>query len=100
MSENYLSLDWRNTAPPKDIVHRLEVLFADIDDQTKSGTTLRPSQSSAKRVYSLVQRDGHPVIMRIDNPVSSPNQCQIFQPIMTDCIIEPIVSHNSSKEIP
>ena len=69
MSEDYLSLDWRNAPPPKDIIHRLETLFTDVDDQTKSGTTLRLSQSSAKRVYSLVQRDGHPVIMRRDNAV-------------------------------
>ena len=47
MSDSYLSLDWRNGPPSKEIIHRLEQVFTDVDDKTKSGTTLRLSQSTA-----------------------------------------------------
>ncbi|KAF6227531.1 hypothetical protein HO173_012170 [Letharia columbiana] len=67
MSNNYLSLDWRNGPPPKEIVHRLEQVFTDVDDETKSGTTLRLSQSTAKKAYSVVEKNGHPIVMRHDN---------------------------------
>lgn len=69
MSNNYLSLDWRNGPPPKEIVHRLEQVFTDVDDETKSGTTLRLSQSTAKKAYSVVEKNGHPIVMRHDNSV-------------------------------
>ena len=52
MFDDYLLLDWRNAASPKDIIHRLET---DLDDQTKSGNTLRLGQSTAKGAYFLVQ---------------------------------------------
>ena len=68
MSVNFLSLDWRNAPPPKEIIHRLEQVFTDVDDKTKSGTTLRLSQSTAKNV-SVVEKNGHPIVMRHDNPV-------------------------------
>lgn len=69
MADNYLSLDWRNAPPAKEIIHRLEQVFTDVDDTTKSGTTLRLSQSTAKKAYSVVERNGHPIVMRHDNPV-------------------------------
>ena len=70
MSNNYLSLDWRNGPPPKEIIHRLEQVFTDVDDPTKSGTALRLSRSTAKAAHSVVERNGHPMVMRHDNPVS------------------------------
>ena len=69
MSDNFLSLDWRNAPPSKEIIHRLERVFTDVDDKTKSGTTLRLSQSTAKNAFSVVERNGHPIVMRHDNPV-------------------------------
>ena len=48
MSDNFLSLDWRNVPSPKDVIHRLEEIFTDVDDKTKPGMTLRLSQSTAK----------------------------------------------------
>ena len=69
MSDTFLSLDWRNAPPPKEIIHRLEQVFTDVDDKTKSGTTLRLSQSTAKNAFSVVEKNGHPIVMRRDNPV-------------------------------
>ena len=69
MSDNFLSIDWRQGPPPKEIIHRLEQVFTDVDDQSKSGTTLRLSQSTAKNICSLAERNGHPTVMRRDNPV-------------------------------
>lgn len=69
MSDNYLSLDWRNGPPPKEIIHRLEQVFTDVDDKTKSGTTLCLSQSTAKKAYSVMEKNGHPIVMRHDNSV-------------------------------
>ena len=69
MSDNFLSLDWRNAPPPKEIIHRLEQVFTDVDDKTKSGTTLRLSQSTAKNAFCIVEKNGHPIVMRHDNPV-------------------------------
>ena len=69
MSDNFLSLDWRVAPPPKEVIHRLEQIFTDLDDKTKSGTTLRLSQSTAKKAYSVVDRNGHLMVMRHDNPV-------------------------------
>ena len=67
MSDNYLSLDWRNGPPPKEIIHRLEQVFTDVDDPTKSGTALSLSQSTTKAAHSVVERNGHPMVMRHDN---------------------------------
>lgn len=48
---------------------RLEQVFTDVDDKTKFGPTLRLSQSTAKKTYSVVEKNGHPIVMRYDKPV-------------------------------
>ena len=57
MSDNFLSLDWRNVPPPKDVIHRLEEVFTDVDDKTKPGMTLRLSQSTAESEIIKVRLD-------------------------------------------
>lgn len=91
MSHDYLSLDWRNGPPPKEIIHRLEQVFTDVDDKTKSGTTLRLSRSTAKEAYSVVERNGHPIVMRHDNPVRLLDQCYacVCRQSRADFSIEP-----------
>ena len=69
MSNNFLSVDWRDAPPPKEVIHRLEQVFTDLDDTTKSGTTLRLSQSTAKNAYAFVKNNGHPIVMRRNNSV-------------------------------
>ena len=93
MSDNYLSLDWRNGPPAKEVIHRLEQIFTDVDDKTKSGTTLRLSQSTAKKAYSVVEKNGHPIVMRHDNPVrpfpSLDHAVFAFRYFRANSIVEP-----------
>ena len=67
MSANLLSLDWRSAPSATEVVDRLHKLFTEVDDH--GGANLRLSQSSAKTAFSVVARNGHPTVMRRDNPV-------------------------------
>ena len=69
ISDNFLFLDWRQGPSPKEIIHRLDQVFTDVNTQTKSGTTLRLSRSIAKNICFVAERNGHPMVMRCDNPV-------------------------------
>ena len=47
----------------------LEQVFTEVDDKTKFGTTLRLSQSTAKKAYSVVEKVSVAIVKRHDNPV-------------------------------
>ena len=61
---SFLSLDWRDAPAKKDIIDRLLGLFKDLD--THGQVSVRLSNSTAKNVVVLAEKDGVKALRRKD----------------------------------